>query len=45
MSQMLFGYRSLDDLRYAFPDVWASSEAEVLLNVLFPARPSWVMQL
>ncbi len=45
MSQILFGYRSLDELRYAFPDVWASSEAEQLLNVLFPTRPSWVMQL
>ena len=44
-TQLLFGYRSLDDLRYAFPDVWASSEAQVILNALFPVRPSWVMQL
>lgn len=43
--QLLFGYRSLDELRYAFPDVWASHKAEVLLNALFPAKPSWVMQL
>ena len=43
--QLLFGRRSLDDLRYAFPDVWASSEAELLLNALFPRRPSWVLLL
>jgi GNAT superfamily N-acetyltransferase len=41
--QLLFGYRSLDELRYAFPDVRIEkSEAEVLLNALFPQRFSWV---
>ena len=41
--QLLFGYRSLDELRYAFPDVRVGkSEAEVLLNALFPKRFSWV---
>ena len=43
--QLLLGYRSLDELRYAFPDVWASHKAELLLNALFPATSSWVMQL
>lgn len=43
--QLLFGYRSLDELRYAFPDVWASDEGELLLNALCPACPSYVMQL
>lgn len=43
--QLLFGYRSLDALRHTFPDVWVNSAAEVLLNTLFPARPSWVMDL
>jgi GNAT superfamily N-acetyltransferase len=43
--QLLFGYRSLAELRYAFPDVMASGQAELLLNALFPARPSWVMPL
>jgi len=43
--QLLFGYRSLDDLRYAFPDVKAKDESELVLNVLFPARPSWVLPI
>lgn len=43
--QLLFGYRSLDDLRYAFPDVGARREAETLLNVLFPLKPSWIITL
>ncbi|HSF80047.1 MAG TPA: GNAT family N-acetyltransferase [Anaerolineales bacterium] len=39
--QLLFGYRSLDELDYAFPDCWwESGEARALLNVLFPKRPS-----
>jgi GNAT superfamily N-acetyltransferase len=41
--QLLFGYRSLDELRYAFPDVRVeNNKAEVLLNALFPKKPSWV---
>jgi hypothetical protein len=43
--QLLFGYRSLADLRATFPDVSASGKATTLLNALFPARPSWVYQL
>jgi hypothetical protein len=43
--QLLFGYRSLAELRHAFPDVLAGSAAEPLLNALFPARPSWVIAL
>ncbi len=44
--QLLFGYRSLDELRYAFPDVQIEkSGAEVLLNALFPKKFSWVMPL
>lgn len=38
--QLLFGHRSLADLRYAFPDVWATDEAAVVLNTLFPKRMS-----
>jgi GNAT superfamily N-acetyltransferase len=42
--QLLFGYRSLAELRYAFPDVRVEkSEAEVLLNALFPKKFSWVL--
>jgi GNAT superfamily N-acetyltransferase len=41
--QLLFGYRSLHELRYAFPDVRVEkSEAVVLLNALFPKKFSWV---
>jgi GNAT superfamily N-acetyltransferase len=41
--QLLFGYRSLEELRYAFPDVRVeNSNAEVLLNALFPKKFSWV---
>ena len=41
--QLLFGYRSLDELRHAFPDVSVEkSGAEVLLNALFPKKFSWV---
>jgi predicted acetyltransferase len=41
--QLLFGYHSLDELRYAFPDVRVEkSEAEVLLRALFPKKFSWV---
>ena len=41
--QLLFGYRSLDELRYAFPDVYIEKNgAEVLLNALFPKKCSWV---
>lgn len=43
--QMLFGYRNLDELRHAFPDVWAKGEARALLPTLFPQRASWVVPL
>ena len=39
--QLLFGFRSVEDLEYAFPDcIISSDEARRLLNVLFPRRPS-----
>jgi hypothetical protein len=43
--QLLFGRRSLAELRYAFPDVWANQIARPLLEALFPARPAWVLPL
>lgn len=43
--QLLFGYRSLDELRYAFPDVWVNDGVELLVKALFPSRPSWVVPL
>ncbi len=44
--QIVFGHRSLDELRAAFPDCWQSSdEARALLEALFPKQPSdfWPM--
>ena len=42
-TQLLFGYRSLAELRHALPDVRAKEEALTLLDALFPAIPSRVM--
>ena len=39
--QLVFCYRSLDELKYAFPDCFTETdEAAALLNVLFPRQPS-----
>jgi hypothetical protein len=43
--QALFGYRSLAALRAAFPDVRINDNVELLMSVLFPSRPSWVLPL
>ena len=41
--QLLFGYRSLEELRYAFADCWAGGdEVTALLNTLFPRQASLV---
>jgi len=42
--QLLFGYRSLDELKYAFADCWyGSDEVYALLNALFPKQSSDIM--
>jgi len=43
--QLLFGRRSLAELRHAFPDIYADQIGRSLLEALFPARPSWVLPL
>ena len=43
--QLLFGYRSLAELRATFPDVYAEGEAVALLDILFPKMPSHVAGL
>jgi len=43
--QLLFGRRSLAELRHAFPDVYADQIGRALLDALFPVRPSWVLPL
>jgi GNAT superfamily N-acetyltransferase len=40
--QLLFGYRTFEELDYAFADCWAkNAKVRALLNALFPKRPSW----
>ena len=40
---LLFGYRGLDALYEAYPDVWTADDTtHAVLSALFPARPSWV---
>jgi hypothetical protein len=40
---LLFGFRSLSDLKYAFPDCAAiTDDARVLLPLLFPKKDSMV---
>lgn len=39
--QILFGYRSFEELKHAFPDCWwDSDQTRVLINVLFPKKNS-----
>lgn len=41
--QLLFGYRSLDELRTSFADCWwDSNEIRALIKALFPKKPSQV---
>lgn len=40
--KLLFGYRSLHELRYMFADIWTTKEAEALLMILFPKCLSWI---
>ncbi|HEX8993141.1 MAG TPA: GNAT family N-acetyltransferase [Anaerolineales bacterium] len=44
--QLLFGYRSLEELRGSFADCWwNSNETRALFEALFPKRPSQVVAL
>ncbi|HEY1351951.1 MAG TPA: hypothetical protein VGF67_20210 [Ktedonobacteraceae bacterium] len=43
--QLLFGYRSLEELSLAFPDVLVTQEAGLVLKTLFPFQPSRVIPL
>jgi hypothetical protein len=40
--QALFGYRSFAELQTIYPDMWTNHEAQILLQALFPRRPSLV---
>lgn len=41
--QLLFGYRSLEELHHTFPDCRADQEPALLLKTLFPKQTSWVV--
>ncbi len=44
--QLLFGFRSLEELEYAFPDCQApNNQARVILRALFPKQPSHVWSI
>lgn len=44
--QLLFGYRSYDEIREAYADCYSNNnEAEVLLRILFPKKPSRVYDI
>ena len=44
--QLLFGYRSLDELRYAYPDCYADPDRVTpLLNALFPRATSNIWEI
>ncbi|HEX5414220.1 MAG TPA: GNAT family N-acetyltransferase [Chloroflexota bacterium] len=42
---LLFGHRSLAELRQAYPDVWANREARVILDAIFPKQESNVLPI
>lgn len=40
-TQILFGYRSFEELKFAFPDCWWSDQnTRLLINILFPKKSS-----
>lgn len=39
---LVFGYRTVGELRSFLPDCWAEEEVHVLLDLLFPKRASYV---
>ncbi|OGN74352.1 MAG: hypothetical protein A2X25_05530 [Chloroflexi bacterium GWB2_49_20] len=44
--QLLFGYRTFDELQLSFADCWdKADEVRILLNVLFPKQSSLVLPL
>jgi len=43
VAQHVFGWRSLRELRAWYPDVWATTETALLLDILFPKQPSWLL--
>lgn len=44
-NQLIMGYRSLTDIQYAHADCVSDTETTLLLNILFPQKPSFVIPL
>ncbi|MBX0327032.1 GNAT family N-acetyltransferase [Oscillochloris sp. ZM17-4] len=42
LAPLLFGWRSLDELSYAYPDLYASDEARLLVEALFPPTEAFL---
>jgi hypothetical protein len=43
--KLLFGYRSLSQIRSSFPDAYMSPDATPIVEALFPRKPSWMVEL
>ena len=43
--QLLFGYRSLSQICQCFPDAIIDPKTHPILDILFPRKPSWVVEL
>lgn len=43
--QLVFGFRSLADIRHAFPDCWVKDETRALLEAIFPKKFSSVWSI
>ncbi len=43
--QLVFGYRSLEEIHYAFPDSNSGDDAKPILNALFPRQPSDILPI
>lgn len=42
---VVFGHKTIDELKAILPDVFANRKAAALLDAMFPAKPSWVIGL
>jgi hypothetical protein len=42
---VVFGHRTYEDMRHILPDIYCNANAQVLLDVLFPLKQSWLLGL
>jgi hypothetical protein len=45
LAQLVLGYRTVEDLRAVYPDVWRADRSAELLAVLFPRLRAWMPTL